>query len=113
MRCAWFLSASTFKPGYIKQNKKNPCFHLSQISLNSAPLISEFNVNLQLFVKGMLNGQLIWEEKTTVIPEVTEIEETDILVYKDNCWKCNKEINQIYGWSVDVYGDTAKTVPNA
>lgn len=112
VRCAWFISSKTFKPGYMKPNKETPCFTLSEISLDREPLINEFTIELGKFVKGMLVGKLTWKLRE-LAPEISKTEEYGILVYPDICWQCKKPVKQIYGWAIDVYYDQAKTVPNA
>lgn len=45
--------------------------------------------------------------------KVIEYETYDIHYIQDACWKCKKSNKQVFGFSTDVYGDFAKTVPNA
>ncbi|MFG7134244.1 hypothetical protein ACGYTT_32640, partial [Burkholderia pseudomallei] len=39
--------------------------------------------------------------------------EYEISFLTDECWSCGRPVKQVYGYTIDVYGDMAKTVPNA
>lgn len=108
IRCCWFLSEKTFTNFNMQPNRQLPYFLFSSYKADIEPKIKSFDMNLKEFVIALLSGKIKWKEE-----EVTEI--YNILCIKDRCWNkdCKKEIKQIYGYSIDVYGDIAKTVPNA
>lgn len=114
VRSAWFLSSQTHKPDYITPSKELPCFHLSNVVLEEQVMIPAFDVELKEFISGILAKKLTWEAPSPVKTACIDVGEScDILVYLDTCHRCNKPVKQIYGWAVGVYGDHAKTVPNA
>jgi len=104
VRVAWIVSGQKFQRGYIVPSKQIPFFRLTQYSSGEAPSISEFGVSLSDFTIGALNRQLQWDE----VPW-----DYDIHFLKDECWHCGRQVKQVYGYTIDVYGDMAKTVPNA
>ena len=111
VRSAWFVSSKKFKNTYIKQRQDVPFFYLSNIMLEDEPLVDDFDIGLSKFVYGMLKGSLSWEikgEKESDNPDIY-----NIYVYPDKCWNCKKHINNAYGWSIDIYDDYIKTIPNA
>jgi Competence protein CoiA-like family len=103
VRAAWFASAQKFPGGYISPSKEIPFFRIPSFALDAEPYVHGFNMSVSEFVIGLLQKKLSWE---------SEFEEYDICYVKDICWKCSCEVKQIFGSAVDVYGDSAKTVPN-
>lgn len=104
VRVAWVVSDQKFRSDYIAPSKEIPFFHLTQYNSGEEPLISEFGVSLWKFTVGALNRQLRWDE----VPW-----EYEISFLTDECWSCGRPVKQVYGYTIDVYGDMAKTVPNA
>ncbi|MDO8180241.1 MAG: competence protein CoiA family protein [Undibacterium sp.] len=104
IRCSWFLSSKKFNSNYSKATKKTPFFILSPVLIGSEPKIDKFSIELTDFIKGMLNGKLSWKE---------ELSEYRIHYIQDICHKCHLPVKQVHGYSIDVYGDGAKTIPNA
>lgn len=109
VRCLWFLSSETFKDSYLKSSRETPYFLLSIIEVGEEPTVIQFDIELTKFVKGVLIGNLSWQEQPSE-PQQTEY---IIKYFHDICWRCNQPIKQIYGYAIDVYGDEAKTIPNA
>jgi Competence protein CoiA-like family len=109
VRCLWLLSSDTFNRTYLKASKETPHFFLSKIAIGKEPAIIEFDVSVVEFIRGALTGKLSWKEQA---PESSLIE-YNIEFFHDTCWQCLQPIKQIYGYSIDVYGDRAKTIPNA
>lgn len=103
VRVAWVVSGEKFQSGYIAPSKEVPLFRLTQCSSGEEPSISEFGVSLSNFTIGALNRRLQWDE----VPWDYEIH-----FLKDECWHCGRQVKQVYGYTIDVYGDMAKTVPN-
>lgn len=104
VRCSWFLSSTIFKSNYSRPGKETPFFCLSPIEIGKEPSINEFAIGITDFVKGMLNGRLTWKEDPS---------EYHIQYINDACYKCHSPVKQVYGYNIDVYGDSVKTVPNA
>lgn len=100
------MSSRKFKRGWLPQSQELPHFRLSSVEIGTEPHVLEFDVGLVEFVRGMLSGELRWER------DYTE-SEYDLYYVDDACWKCARQVRQIYGYGIDVYGDAAKTVPNA
>lgn len=106
VRCAWFASERSFNYQYIRQRKDLPFFIISSPKVGIEPTLIEFPTSLTDFVIGMLNKKLNW-----VIEERPEEYAIDYI--EDTCWKCKKENKQVYGYSINVYGSHAVTIPNA
>ena len=108
VRCCWFLSEKTFKNFNLCPSDAIPFFIFSAFEMGNEPKIKDFDIGIKAFVKALLGGQIKWVEEEVV-------ETISILYIKDKCWNedCQKEVKQVYGYAIDVYGDEAKTVPNA
>ncbi len=104
VRGAWLLAPTAFQRTYTRPSREVPCFYLAPVDINAEPSIPAFEVSLKDFVIGMLNGYLSWQ------PESSEY---FISYIDDICFKCKGAVKQVYGYAIDVYGDAAKTVPNA
>lgn len=109
VRCLWLLSSKTFPESYLNPSKETPCFYLSNIEIGEIPTVQGINVNIVEFTRGALSGNLKWKIHETSIQYQSYL----IDYFLDSCWKCHQPIKQIYGYSIDVYGDCAKTIPNA
>jgi hypothetical protein len=103
VRAAWFASAQKFKEGYIRPSKEVPFFYILPFILGTEPYLRGFDVSLAEFVIGMLAKKLSWKSEPWVYY---------IHYLKDTCWSCNKEVKQVFGRAIDVYGESAKTIPN-
>jgi hypothetical protein len=103
VRAAWFASGQRFKAGYLSPSQHIPFFVLPAIELGCDPLVHGYEVTLSEFVIGMLSKRLSWKSDPW---------EYGIHFLRDQCWVCGGEVSQVFGWSIDVYGDAAKTVPN-
>lgn len=106
VRCAWLASEVTFKNQFIKQCKDLPFFIISSPKVGVEPILVDFSTSLTDFVIGMLNKKLNW-----VIEESSQEYVIDYI--KDTCWSCKNKNKQIHGYSMDVYGSHAVTIPNA
>lgn len=104
VRVAWFLLNKKFRNSYRGTSKKVPLFKVNEFNHGEIPLIENFDLPVNEFVNALLNKKVQWKE----IPW-----EYEILFIEDNCWRCKKSVKQVYGFSIDVYGEEAKTVPNA
>ncbi|WP_250482842.1 competence protein CoiA [Caballeronia sp. GaOx3] len=104
VRVAWIVSGEKFKNEYIAPSREIPLFRLTRFTSGEEPSIIEFGVPLSQFIVGALNKQLKWEE----VPW-----DYSILFLRDDCWHCGRQVKQVYGYAIDVYGEVAKTVPNA
>ncbi|MBT3029427.1 MAG: hypothetical protein KME48_19890 [Candidatus Thiodiazotropha sp. (ex Ctena orbiculata)] len=104
IRAAWFVSANVAESINHPQSKELPIFVIEDYSIESSiPLVSGFNLPLRDFVRDLLSGHISWK---------TDPEEMNIHYIKDTCWSCGKPVKQPYGYSIDVYHDVVKTVPN-
>lgn len=104
VRVAWFLFNKKFSKGYTESSKKVPLFKVNEFKHSGIPLIENFELPVNEFVDSLLSKQVQWKE----IPW-----EYEIHFIEDKCWRCKNEVKQVYGFSIDVYGESAKTVPNA
>ena len=104
VRCAWIASNTVFDKSYIQPNKETPFFLISKPVVGEVPTVESFNIPLVNFVNNLLSGNIQWAEEPWVY---------DIQYIEDKCWKCKKQNKQVFGYSIDVYADRAKTVPNA
>lgn len=103
VRAAWFASSQKFKSDYLSPSMEIPFFRVLPFEIGSEPLILGFGKPISEFVVGMLSKNLSWKSEPWVY---------GIHYLHDQCWKCNGEVKQVFGSSIDVYGDSAKTVPN-
>lgn len=108
IRCCWFLSEKIFANFSLQPNQEVPYFHFSFYGVEVQPKINCFDLDLNVFVIALLNGKVKWLKEKLY-------ETYNILYIKDQCWNkdCRKEIKQVYGYAIDVYGNKAMTVPNA
>jgi Competence protein CoiA-like family len=104
VRVAWFADELKFKEWKSQSTNILPIFGLSRFSAGELPFIPHFKLPIQMFVKSLLNKQIQW---------VTEPWEYQLFYFDDICWRCLKPVKQIYGCEIDVYYESAKTVPNA
>ena len=104
VRAAWFVDELKFKDWKSKSHKNLPIFGISRFKAGESPIVQHFDQPIEIFVKLLLDKKIQWVE---------ELWEYGILYIEDICWKCNKPIKQVYGSFIDVYGESAKTVPNA
>ena len=77
---------------------------MSKPVVGEIPIVDLFNISLVNFIKNLLSGNILWVEEPW---------DYDIYYIEDKCWKCKKQNKQVFAYSTDVYGDKAKTVPNA
>lgn len=103
IRAAWFVSSTKFKEGYFNPSKSVPFFYLLPFELGQEPSLKGFDVALSEFVMALLSKRVTWESKPWVYL---------IHYLNDTCWKCGGRVKQVFGSSTDVYGESAKTVPN-
>lgn len=103
VRVAWFLSKK-FSRNYAQSSKAMPIFKLNEFIPGVIPLIEEFELSVSEFVDALLSKKISWKE----VPS-----EYQILYIEDKCWSCKNNVKQVYGFSIDVYGESAQTVPNA
>lgn len=103
VRAAWFASSRKFNPDYLSPSKDVPFFHVLPFEVGNEPLIQDFNIPISEFVVGMLSKKVSWKNEPYVY---------GIHYFNDKCWKCHEEVKQVFGSSIDVYGESAKTVPN-
>lgn len=108
VRCCWFLSDKTFANFNLRPSREIPYFLFSSYKAESQTKIKGFDMDIKVFIKALLQAKIKWIEE-----EVIEI--CNLLYFTDRCWNkdCAKEMKQIYGYSIDIYRDVAKTVPNA
>jgi hypothetical protein len=103
VRAAWFILNTKFNANYTTPSKEVPLFRVNKFEPGEIPLIEKFELPVNDFVDALLNKKVQWE----AIPW-----EYEIHFLEDRCWCCKKEVKQVYGYSIDVYGEVAKTVPN-
>jgi hypothetical protein len=103
VRAAWFASSHKFKPDYLSPSKHVPFFYVLPFEVGNEPLVQGFNLPISEFVVGMLSKKLSWTGEPWIY---------GIHYLKDTCWKCRRGVKQVFGSSIDVYGESAKTVPN-
>lgn len=103
VRAAWFAFSQKFKPDYVSPSKDVPFFHILPFDDGDEPLTQDFNVAISEFVVGMLSKKLSWKSEPWIY---------GIHYLKDTCWKCHGEVKQVFGQSIGVYEESAKTVPN-
>lgn len=103
VRAAWFASSQKFKQGYLTPSKEIPFFCLAPFEIGDEPKMQGFDLLVSEFVIGLLSKKLSWKTDPCIY---------EIHFLHDNCWKCGRAVKQVFGWNIDVYGDSAKTVPN-
>jgi hypothetical protein len=104
VRAAWIVDAKKFKEWKSKSSKSYPIFGVNHFSGAASPNIEHFEKPADEFVKALLSKKVQW---------IAEPWEYEIHYIEDTCWKCNNSVKQVYGSTIDVYGEFAKTVPNA
>lgn len=103
VRAAWFASSKKFNLDYSSPSKEVPFFYVQPFEVGNEPLIQGVNIPISEFVVGMLLNKLSWRNDPWVY---------DIHFVKDTCWKCHGKVKQVFGRSIDIYEEFAKTVPN-
>lgn len=104
VRTAWFVSESVATSIRHPQSKELPIFTVGNYAkAQSVPIAFSFNIPLDEFVQALLSGSVTWKE---------DQEELNIHYIHDKCWSCGSAVKQPYGYSIDVYYDFVKTVPN-
>jgi hypothetical protein len=104
VRAAWFVSEIVEKSINHQQSKELPIFVVSDYATEEPlPIVKGFNLPLVNFVQLLLSGSVSWK---------TDPEEFNVYYIKDTCWSCGNSVKQPYGYSVDVYHEFVKTVPN-
>lgn len=103
VRAAWFVGKNQFHYSKLYSSKDLPIFYVDWESGCANPQVLDFEMPLADFVKSLLSGMISWKD---------EPEKYEVLFVKDACWKCGNLVNLPYGYSVGVYGDSIKTVPN-
>lgn len=103
VRVAWLVDSTKFKDWKIYSTKSHPIFGVSRLSAGESPTVRHFDRSVNEFVKALLGKEIQW---------VTEPWQYYIFYIEDVCWKCSKPVKQVYGSAIDVYGESAKTVPN-
>jgi hypothetical protein len=104
VRAAWLVDSTKFKEWKSNSNKNYPIFGVNRVDTGEPPTVQHFERPVDEFVKALLSKKVQW---------ITEPWEYDIFYIEDVCWKCNEPVKQVYGSAIDVYGESAKTVPNA
>ncbi len=104
VRTAWLVESTKFKDWKDQSNRTTPIFGIQRFKLGETPLMETFSQPANVFIQALLSKKVIWQEEPW---------EYSILYLYDNCWKCNKPVKQVYGYSIDIYCESAKTVPNA
>lgn len=104
IRAAWFVAESVEQTINYHQSKELPVFVVKNYAnKESLPMVAGFNRPLEQFVQLLLSGSVSWK---------TDPEEFDVYYIEDTCWSCGKAVKQPYGYSIGVYGEFVKTVPN-
>ena len=103
VRAAWFAPATKFKEGYLSPSKEAPFFRFKQAAGGEEPLMESFNICLSEFVVDLLSKKIVWHFDPWIY---------QIHYLNDTCWKCHGQVRQVFGSSIDVYRESAKTVPN-
>ncbi len=102
IRACWFVKKRKHKNYFhndLFNSFETPLFEI-KINDENKFVIDRFNVSLESMVDGMLNNKLKWS------PKLGDILSARIHMGKIECWKCNKEINEILGaMIVDKYGN--------
>lgn len=104
VRVAWFIFNKKFKEGYARSSREVPLFRVNETKDSEIPQIDKLGLPVTHFVDALLNKKVQWRATPW---------EYEIHFVEDLCWQCKKEVKQVYGFSIDVYGEIAKTVPNA
>ncbi len=94
IRCAWIVDLDKFSSleGVMVPSDETPVFAYYLDSLDDMPIIRDFHVGLDVFIKGMLSKKLKW---------VTEKSLADLTILHHECWKCYKKITSPLGLSDD------------
>lgn len=104
VRAAWFTSERILSSLLYTSSKSLPIFAVGNLSEPSlSPEMTGFGVTFYDFVKDLLSGKVTWQEDPN---------EVQVHYINDSCWNCKKHVKQAYGWSIDVYSEYVKTVPN-
>lgn len=103
IRAAWLASSTKFSDGYFVSSKDIPFFRVQPFAIGSEPTVIGFEVSLSEFVTSLLSKKIIWK----IDPWVYFID-----YLNDTCWNCRENVKQVFGYSIDVYGESAKTIPN-
>ena len=104
VRAAWFVSEKVVKATNYLKSEEVPIFMVRDFNnSNSIPIVSDFEVPLSEFVCGLLSGAVSWQE---------DPEELLVHYIVDKCWSCGGSVKQPYGYSINVYDEFIKTVPN-
>lgn len=104
VRCAWFMANTATRSSTYHPSKHLPIFMITKPIVGDIPMLQEFDVKLDKFVKELLTGGVKWTEE----PKKYRVE-----YMADECWKCHKPNKQVIGYSFGVYGNYFKTIPNA
>jgi len=104
VRPAWFLLNTKFANYYSEQSKSVPFFKLNKFIPGEIPFVEDFGIPVNVFVDNLLNKKVQWVKTPW---------DYEFLYVEDTCWRCKKDVKQVYGYSIDVYYEVAKTVPNA
>lgn len=103
VRAAWLASEKAFKADYLPERREIPVFRVSDFAVGEEPVVTAFGIGVYEFVIGMLSKKLRWESTPFIY---------HIYYMRDACWKCCREVKQVYGYGIDVHEQIAKTVPN-
>jgi competence CoiA-like predicted nuclease len=104
VRSAWLLSAERFKGRQVPPSRDLPTFSVKSAKGSGEPEMQYFDATVSEFTVALLTKRVVWQQ----------IEETyALLSIQDNCWKCNAEVKQLYGYSIEVHERVAMTVPHA
>lgn len=103
VRAAWFVDKNQFHHSKPRPCQDLPIFYVDWESSCTNPKVVDFEMPLADFVKSLLSGMISWKD---------DPEEYNVLFVKDTCWKCGTPVNLPYGYSVGIYGNNIKTVPN-
>lgn len=104
VRAAWFAPAARLERRMVVASKDLPVFGLLPADPGREPQVQHFNMDLSSFIQALLSKQIRWQPRTQV---------EELLYVDDDCWSCLRPVRQVYGRSIDVYGETAMTVPHA
>lgn len=104
VRCAWIMAETATKKDIHYQSRDVPVFMISKPTVGEMPLVESFDIELNLFVRSLLSGDVKWAEEAYIY---------NVSFIDDICWKCLKPNKQVVGYGIDVYGSQFQTVPHA
>tara|TARA_R110001606_G_scaffold297328_1_gene445164 strand:+ start:582 stop:1598 length:1017 start_codon:yes stop_codon:yes gene_type:complete len=106
VRDGWLMEENVYKNSGYSSQKAFPRFGVKNIEEDRAPLMSDYEITVEQFVKKLLTGGLEWKE---------DIDSEVIYYMKSICWKCSKGLKIPVGIGNNEnsnFDDFIKTVPN-